>query len=81
MHEVLELKILLKNGLRQVRTIRMVGSAALMLAWIGAGRADAYWEPDLNAWDTAAGALFIQEVRLIENGRFLVWILNQAGQG
>lgn len=44
-----------------VRTVRMVGSAALMLAWVAAGRACAYFEPDLNAWDTAAGALLIQE--------------------
>jgi hypothetical protein len=39
----------------------MVGSAALMLAWVAAGRAQAYFEPDLNAWDTAAGALLIAE--------------------
>ena len=47
----------------RVRTIRMVGSAALMFAWVAAGRASAYFEADLNAWDSAAGALLIHEVR------------------
>jgi myo-inositol-1(or 4)-monophosphatase len=45
----------------RVRTVRLVGSAALMLAWVAAGRADAYFEADLNSWDTAAGALLIGE--------------------
>jgi len=45
----------------KVRTVRMVGSAALMLAWVAAGRAQAYFEADLNAWDSAAGALLIHE--------------------
>jgi myo-inositol-1(or 4)-monophosphatase len=43
-----------------VRTLRMLGSAAIMMAWVACGRLDAYWEPDLNAWDTAAGALLIR---------------------
>ena len=46
----------------RVRTVRMIGSAALMLAWVAAGRASAYFEPDLNSWDTAAGALLVDEV-------------------
>lgn len=45
----------------QVRTIRMVGSAALMFAWVADGRASAYFEADLNAWDVAAGAVLIFE--------------------
>lgn len=43
------------------RTIRMLGSAALMLAWVAMGRLTAYWEYDLSAWDTAAGALLVRE--------------------
>eukprot|EP00281_Chroomonas_sp_CCMP1168_P004991 CAMPEP_0206273108 /NCGR_PEP_ID=MMETSP0047_2-20121206/34407_1 /ASSEMBLY_ACC=CAM_ASM_000192 /TAXON_ID=195065 /ORGANISM="Chroomonas mesostigmatica_cf, Strain CCMP1168" /LENGTH=69 /DNA_ID=CAMNT_0053702157 /DNA_START=43 /DNA_END=249 /DNA_ORIENTATION=+ len=43
------------------RTIRMFGSAALHLAWIACGRLTAYFEPDLNSWDTAAGAVLVQE--------------------
>ena len=45
----------------KVRTIRMVGSAALMFAWVAAGRASAYFVADLNAWDVAAGAVLIRE--------------------
>lgn len=45
----------------KVRTIRMIGSAAIMLAWIANGRLTAYWEYDLSSWDIAAGALIIQE--------------------
>ncbi|CAM9635076.1 unnamed protein product [Ascophyllum nodosum] len=45
----------------RVRTIRMLGSAAVMLAWVACGRLTSYWEPDLNSWDAAAGALLIQE--------------------
>eukprot|EP00903_Cladosiphon_okamuranus_P016584 g15298.t1 len=44
-----------------VRTTRMLGSAAIMLAWVACGRLTCYWEPDLNSWDVAAGALLIQE--------------------
>jgi myo-inositol-1(or 4)-monophosphatase len=45
----------------KVRTIRMFGSAAIMLAWIANGRLTAYWEYDLSSWDICAGALLIQE--------------------
>ncbi|MEM8594811.1 MAG: inositol monophosphatase family protein [Pseudomonadota bacterium] len=37
------------------------GSSALNLAYIAAGRADAYFEPSLRQWDIAAGALLVQE--------------------
>ncbi len=45
----------------KVRTIRMLGSAAIMLAWIANGRLTAYWEYDLSSWDISAGSLIIQE--------------------
>jgi len=41
--------------------IRRSGSAALDLAYVAAGRLDAFWELDLFAWDMAAGALLVQE--------------------
>jgi len=44
-----------------VRDLRRGGSAALDLAYVAAGRLDAYWEPHLNAWDVAAGALLVRE--------------------
>lgn len=45
----------------KVRTIRMLGSAALMLAWVANGRLTCYWEYDLSSWDIAAGQLLIEE--------------------
>ncbi len=50
----------------KVRTIRMLGSAALMLAWVANGRLTCYWEYDLSSWDIAAGALLVEEA----GGRF-----------
>ena len=41
--------------------VRRPGAAALDLAYVAAGRVDAFWEIGLNAWDTAAGTLLIQE--------------------
>jgi myo-inositol-1(or 4)-monophosphatase len=41
--------------------VRRAGSAALDLAYVAAGRMDAYWEFNLNPWDTAAGALLVTE--------------------
>ena len=45
----------------KVRTIRMIGSAALMLAWVANGRLTAYWEYDLSSWDVGAGSILIEE--------------------
>lgn len=45
----------------KVRTIRMLGSSALMLPWVAKGRLTGYWTPDESAWDIAAGALIVQE--------------------
>jgi myo-inositol-1(or 4)-monophosphatase len=41
--------------------VRRAGSAALDLAWVAAGRMDAFWEFNLNPWDTAAGILLVEE--------------------
>jgi myo-inositol-1(or 4)-monophosphatase len=41
--------------------VRRAGSAALDLAYTACGRLDAYWEFNLNPWDTAAGALLATE--------------------
>lgn len=41
--------------------VRRAGSAALDLAYTACGRVDAYWEFNLNPWDTAAGALLVTE--------------------
>ena len=41
--------------------VRRAGSAALDLCYVACGRYDAYWEFNLNSWDTAAGVLLVQE--------------------
>ena len=41
--------------------IRRAGAAALDLAYVAAGRLDAFWEMGLSPWDMAAGVLMIQE--------------------
>ena len=41
--------------------VRRYGSAALDLAYVAAGRYEAYWERCVNAWDVAAGALIVRE--------------------
>lgn len=41
--------------------VRRAGSAALDLANVASGRLDAFWEFNLNPWDTAAGVLLVQE--------------------
>ncbi len=45
----------------RAQAVRRDGSAALDLAFVAAGRYDAFWEWDLKAWDVAAGALLIEE--------------------
>ena len=49
------------NVLPRVADIRRTGVAALDLAYVAAGRLDAFWEPGLKAWDIAAAALIIKE--------------------
>jgi myo-inositol-1(or 4)-monophosphatase len=46
---------------QRVAGVRRFGSAALVLAFVAAGRFDAYWERDLKAWDLAAGLLLVAE--------------------
>jgi myo-inositol-1(or 4)-monophosphatase len=46
---------------QEVSGIRRAGSAALDLAYLAAGRMDAFWEVGLKAWDIAAGALLVRE--------------------
>src|SRR5450432_344566 len=45
----------------QVVNVRRIGCAALDLAYVAAGRFDAFWERGLHSWDIAAGALLIRE--------------------
>lgn len=43
--------------------MRRDGSAALDLAYVAAGRFDAFWELDLKPWDIAAGSLIVEQAR------------------
>ncbi len=61
---------------RVAQGVRRGGSAALDLAFVAAGRLDAFWEFDLFAWDVAAGALLVREaggaMSAIDGGAFCV---------
>jgi myo-inositol-1(or 4)-monophosphatase len=47
--------------MRRARAVRRLGSAALDLCYVAAGRFDAFWEQHLKPWDVAAGALIVEE--------------------
>jgi myo-inositol-1(or 4)-monophosphatase len=49
------------NFLMEGQGLRRLGSAALDLSYIAAGRFDGFWEVNLNPWDMAAGVLFVHE--------------------
>lgn len=68
--------------MQEVAGIRRSGSAALDLAFVAAGRFDAYWEHNLKAWDIAAGIVMVREAgglvsdlsggdKFLENGDIL----------
>lgn len=41
--------------------VRIMGAAALHLAYVAAGRLEVFWEQGLNPWDIAAGSLLVEE--------------------
>jgi myo-inositol-1(or 4)-monophosphatase len=45
----------------QARAVRRLGSAAIDLCYVAAGRMDGFWEVDLKPWDIAGGALIVAE--------------------
>lgn len=45
----------------RARAVRRLGSAAIDLCYVAAGRMDGFWEEHLNPWDTRAGALIVEE--------------------
>ncbi|MBI4548375.1 MAG: inositol monophosphatase [Ignavibacteriae bacterium] len=49
------------NFLIKAQAVRRMGSAAIDLAYVAAGRYEGFWEVALNPWDMAAGALMITE--------------------
>lgn len=51
----------LQEGYRTARSVRMLGSTALAMAWIACGRADGMWSEGIKLWDVAPGMLLIRE--------------------
>jgi myo-inositol-1(or 4)-monophosphatase len=47
--------------LKASRGVRRLGSAALDLCWVAAGRFDGFWEVNLHPWDIAGGIVIVQE--------------------
>ena len=45
----------------RAQNVRRMGAASLDLAYVAAGRLDAYWERGLNSWDMAAGLVLVKE--------------------
>ncbi len=58
----------------RARAVRRLGSAAIDLCYVAAGRMDGFWESDLKPWDIAGGALIVAEaggtVTDLEGGAF-----------
>jgi myo-inositol-1(or 4)-monophosphatase len=52
---------ILENIMKNSSGIRRYGAAALDLAYVAAGRYDAFWEMNLKTWDIAAGSLLVKE--------------------
>src|SRR5687767_6841923 len=56
-----ELVSLFRDFIRTSRAVRRLGSAALDMCYVAAGRFDGYWESKIQPWDVAAGALIVTE--------------------
>jgi myo-inositol-1(or 4)-monophosphatase len=56
-----DLVALFGRFLSRARAVRRLGSAALDLCYVAAGRFDGFWEQHLKPWDVAAGALIVEE--------------------
>ena len=50
-----------ESVLKATAGVRRFGAAALDLAYVAAGRYDAYWERGLNPWDICAGIVLVRE--------------------
>lgn len=49
------------EALHSCQSVRRLGSAALNLAYLAAGRIDSYWATSVKIWDVAAGLLMVEE--------------------
>jgi myo-inositol-1(or 4)-monophosphatase len=53
---------------KQARAVRRLGSAALDLCYVAAGRVEGFWEQGLKPWDIAAGSLIVEEAGGVVTG-------------
>ena len=60
-HQGPDLIALFAAFMQRARAVRRLGSAALDLCYVAAGRFEAFWEQHLKPWDVAAGALIVEE--------------------
>ena len=51
----------LGSVMARFQNVRRMGAASLDMAYVAAGRLDAYWERGLNSWDIAAGIVILRE--------------------
>jgi myo-inositol-1(or 4)-monophosphatase len=72
-----ELVSLFGAFLGRAQAVRRLGSAALDLCYVAAGRFDAFWEQHLRPWDMAAGSLVVEEaggrMSAMDGAPFDVW--------
>lgn len=54
--------------IRRARAVRRLGSAALDMAYVAAGRFDGFWEDGLKPWDVAAASLLVEEAGGVVSG-------------
>ncbi|MDA9934607.1 inositol monophosphatase [Rubripirellula sp.] len=54
--------------LEQCRSLRRLGSCALNMCYVAAGRLDAYWATNVSAWDSAAGTVIAREAGAVLTG-------------
>jgi myo-inositol-1(or 4)-monophosphatase len=69
-----EVAVGIERVLRSVGALRSVGSGTLELAWVAAGRLDAWVQADVEPWDWYPGALLVAEAggAVVESGRWRV---------
>jgi myo-inositol-1(or 4)-monophosphatase len=70
----------LSRFLNEAHSVRAMGSAALALAWVAAGRLDAYYNMGIGPWDVAAAEVIIGEAGgMITTQDGSTWHLEQKG--
>lgn len=68
------------------KKVRMIGSAAIAVAWVACGHFDVYFEPSVRLWDIAAGLALVEAaggvtvLRRCDNGHFLAFDVWAAGR-